>query len=132
MVAANGNGFFYQVKNKNSVRMSETRMSTVRKINLLKPIPKHIHGCECKTEPWAYGSFKYKKYVGKLIWLGINIYISTCPGQFIFKIEKKIIILQLLYVPKACQTDWIFNIEDNVNYNCQTQDGYQLIENNKM
>lgn len=42
---------FYQVKNKNSVRMSETRMSTVRKINLLKPIPKHTHGCECKTEP---------------------------------------------------------------------------------
>lgn len=40
--------------------MSETRMSTVRKINLLKPIPKHTHGCECKTEPWAYGSFKYK------------------------------------------------------------------------
>lgn len=59
----------------------------------------------------------------------LHLYLSR---PFIFKIEKKIIILQLLYVPKACQTDWIFNIEDNVNYNCQTQDGYQLIENNKM
>ena len=33
------------------MRISENRMLTVRKIKILKPIPKHICGSDCETEP---------------------------------------------------------------------------------
>lgn len=42
------------------MRISENRILTVRKIKLLKSIPKHICGCDYEAGPRACGTSKYK------------------------------------------------------------------------
>lgn len=42
------------------MRTSENRITTVREVKLLKQIPKHIYGYDCKTGPYAFGTYKCK------------------------------------------------------------------------